>query len=127
MPPGKLRILEEVVEPGEDAPPEGAVSHADVRAAMERLQLIGETGVVLPPPEPRVVVRRAMPDREILAAMNGLGALLAVRVMLAAAVSGAFVLAYLAMKTPSIMAISVLVAYALTTVGPLTYLSTKRT
>lgn len=126
MPPSKLRILEEVVEPGEDAPPEGAVSHADVRAAIERLQLIGETGVV-PPPEPRVVVRRAMPDREILTAMTGLGALLAVRVMLAAAVSGAFVLAYLAMKTPSIMAITVLVAYAMTTVGPLTYLSTKRT
>lgn len=126
MPPGKLRILEEVAEPGEDPPLEGAVSHADVRAAMDRLQLIGDTGVV-PPQEPRVVVRRAMPDREILAAMNGLGALLAVRVMLAACVSGAFVLAYLAMQRPSIMAITVLVAYALTTVGPLTYLSTKRT
>lgn len=127
MPVSKLRILEEVAEPGEAAPAEGAISHADLLAAFERLEAIGETGVVPPPVPPKVVIRRAMPDREILAAMNGLGALLAVRLMLALAVAGAFVLAYLAMRTPSVMAISVLVSYALTTVGPLTYLSTKRT
>lgn len=97
----------------------------EIAAIWAHLRQISETGAV--PPEPRVVVKRAMPDREILAAMNGLGAVLVVRVMLALAVVGSFGLAYLAMGKPSGMAISVLIAYALSTILPLTYLSTKRT
>lgn len=79
------------------------------------------------PPQERVVVKRVMPDREILAAMTGLGSLLAVRLILALAVVGAFILAFLAMSSTNAMAIWVLLAYAATVILPLTYLSTKRT
>lgn len=110
------------------AGPADQVTQEDILVAYDRLRTAAETGTVPPAPvRVRTVVKRAMPDREILAAMNGLGALLAVRLMLALAVIGAFYLAWMAMTKPSLMAISVLAAYAITTVGPLTYLSTKRT
>lgn len=118
-----LQVVSEVAEI------EGGVSQEDLIIAWNRLKEMADAAppAPLPEPAPRVVVKRAMPDREILAAMNGLGAVLAVRLMLALAVLGAFTLAYLAMEKASVMAICVLAAYALTTVGPLTYLSTKRT
>ncbi len=78
------------------------------------------------PPEERVVVRRVLPDREILAAMNGLGAILAVRLMLALAVCGAFVLAYTAMPKPDSMALWMLGIYGVVVIAPLAWLSTKR-
>lgn len=86
-----------------------------------------EPAIAAPAPPPRVVIKRALPDKEILAAMSGLGAVLVVRVLLAAVQGGAFWLAWRAMDKPSIMSIVVLVTYALTAVAPLTYLSTKRT
>ena len=75
----------------------------------------------------RVVVKRAMPDREILAAMAGLGAVLTVRIMLAAAMVGAFALFYQAVQSSEIMPLLVAATYAVLICGPLVWLSTKRT
>lgn len=80
-----------------------------------------------PDPAPRVVVKRVMPDREILAVMSSIGSILAVRLILALAVVGAFALAYMAVTSPAVHALWVLVAYAVTVIFPLVYLSTKRT
>lgn len=118
---GNVRLIEEVA----DSPAPEGLTQEDLAAAFARLEQMGVDGVVTPT-APKVIVKRAMPDREILAAMSGLGAVLAVRMMLTLAVIGGWWLAFMAMGAPSIMGISVLVAYALTTVGPLTYLSTKR-
>lgn len=86
---------------------------------MERLRSFVDT-------EPQVVVKRVMPDREILAAMTGLGSLLAVRLILALSVVGAFSLAYIAITSPSPNGLFVLLAYAVTVIFPLVYLSAKR-
>ena len=125
-----VALVDTIVEDRPEADSE--ITHQALREAYERLTQTTEAMVALNeraavPPVPKVVVKRAMPDREILAALNGLGAVLAVRLMLALAVVGAFFLAWTAMMSPSVMTVVVLVAYALTTVGPLTYLSTKRT
>lgn len=100
----------------------------DLRDAYARLEALA--GAPIPasePAAPRVIVKRALPDREILSAMAGLGSVLAVRLMLLLAVVGAFLLAYLAMTGTNTMGLYVLVAYALTIVAPLVWLSTKRT
>lgn len=92
-------------------------------------KLAADLGLTLgpaPAPPERVIVKRAMPDKEILAAMAGLGALLVVRLMLLLAAVGAFALAYMAMNQPTWMALAVLGTYALTIVGPLVWLSTRR-
>lgn len=107
------------VQPISDFLPDGETD--DALAQLQRFAGLDE------PESPRVVVKRAMPDREILAAMTGLGSLLAVRLILALAVVGAFVLAYMAMRDPRPVGLWVLVAYAATVIFPLVYLSTKRT
>lgn len=122
MPP---RLVDTTEEPKAETP--AAISMEDLTEAFGRFEQALETSGRPVAIEPRVVIKRAMPDREILAAMSGLGAVLAVRLMLALAAVGAFFLAWQAMSQPSIMGICVLVAYAVTTVVPLTYLSTKRT
>lgn len=119
-----LQVVAETEEPVEES-----LMSPELRAAWAKLEASArepDPAMARPAPE-RVVVKRAMPDKEILAAMSGLGAVLAVRLMLALAVVGAFALAYLAMSKPTVIAICVLGAYAAATVLPLTYLSTKRT
>lgn len=79
------------------------------------------------PPEPRVVVKRVLPDREILGVMAGLGAVLTVRLMLLAAVLGAAFLAWLTLSgTPTGWGFATLLGYTITVIGPLVWLSTQR-
>lgn len=121
---GTVRVLSETAE----APSEGETPGVDMEnleALFSKLAL--DRGLTPPPPVERVVVKRAMPDREILTAMAGLGAVLAVRLMLLLAAIGAFALAYMAMAAPTWMALAVLGTYAVTIVGPLVWLSTVRT
>lgn len=110
------------------APQPQQYSPEEIAAARAQIaQIIGELN---PPPAaaPQVVVKRVMPDREILAALNGLGAVLAVRMMLLLAVVGAFALAWQAMSGgAAIAAIWILGVYAVTIVAPLVWLSTQRT
>lgn len=119
---GNVKLVGEEIE-------QPFVTPAELAAAYHELERSIRAGEIMPPlPDPAPpVIKRVLPDREILTAMTGLGAILTVRLMLAAAVGGAFLLAYQAMQSPSLMAIEVLVAYAVTTVAPLTFLSTKRT
>jgi hypothetical protein len=126
-----VHAVETVLEtPGE--PTEGTLQISpELAAAFARfdreLQNDAAAGVLTPPPPPRVIVRRALPDREILGAMAGLGSVLAVRLMLLMAVVGAFALAWQAMPSPSLTAICLVLAYAATVVLPLVWLATKRT
>lgn len=132
---GNVRVvaesLEEVPAPEPRPPHLDLVTRDDLAKAVAHLEEVGLAAAALqtlPEPEPpKVVIKRVLPEREVLAAMSGLGAVLAVRLMLALAVTGAFVLAYQAMAKPTSMAIFLLCAYAATTVVPLTYLATKRT
>lgn len=110
------------VQPISDFMEEPAAAEDDPMARLQRL-----AGAYEAEERPRVVVKRAMPDKEVLAVMSGLGALLAVRLILALAVIGAFVLAYLATQSPARHGLWILVAYAVTVIFPLVYLSTKRT
>lgn len=78
----------------------------------------------LPDPEPRVVIQRVFPDAEMLKVLTLLGNILAVRMMLLLAVSGAFVLAWRAQGHPD--GIWVMIAFAFLVVGPLCYLAQRR-
>jgi hypothetical protein len=77
-------------------------------------------------PRERVVVKRVLPDREILHAMNAIGAILLVRVVLAIAVLGAVYLCWTAFPNPSQSAIWMLAVYGATVMAPLVWLSTQR-
>lgn len=125
-----VRVVAEEMEPD---PAEGqfppGVSQEDLEAAFAKLaQDMGLTAQpeAKPTPLERIVVKRAMPDKEILAAMAGLGAVLVVRLMLLLAVVGGFALAWQAMQSPTIPAIGLVSIWAVLFVGPLTWLSTKR-
>lgn len=88
--------------------------------ATQRLHLVPP----IPEPEPRVVVKRVMPDHEMLQVLTMLGNILAVRLMLLLSVVGAFALAWKAMDKPG--TIWVLIAFAMLVVSPLTWLSQRR-
>ena len=79
-----------------------------------------------PPPAPKVVTKHVLPEKQILQAMNGLGALLAARLMLLLAVIGAFALAWVAIQAPTDRAIWILAVYSAMIVAPLVWLSTRR-
>lgn len=119
-----VRAIAEEFE--EVAPPTG-LSEDDVAQAWRKLESLAAVQERIAPEAPKVIIKRAMPDREILAAMSGLGAVLAVRVMLALSIAGAFVLFYSAVTNPDIMRLAVAAAYAVLICGPLVWLSTKRT
>lgn len=86
--------------------------------ALERLAAAPEA--TPRPPRPEI-------GAEVLAALKALGSLLTVRLMLLLAVIGAFILARLTLAAPSESAFWVLGIFNLTVVGPLVWLSQRRT
>jgi hypothetical protein len=106
-----VHMLSEVREPDPDA-----------EEALRRLQLMAEAG---PPPAPQVVVKRIMPEKEVLQVMTAMGSLLTMRLMLLLAVIGAFILAWTAIGEPNELRIWILGVYSLVTVAPLALLSRR--
>lgn len=113
-------VLEETLEDAIAMPPELAEALARFQEAHN------PEPPAPPPPKTRVVVKRALPDREILTAMAGLATILTMRSMLLAAGIGAFVLATRAMSSGDPMSLAVLGVYCLAVLGPMVWLSTKR-
>ncbi len=79
------------------------------------------------PQEPRTVVKRVMPDAEMLRVLTALSNILVVRLMLLAAVIFAGVLAFLAMPHPEPNAIWLLGVFSVLVLGPLVWLAQRRT
>lgn len=78
------------------------------------------------PEASKVVVKRVFPDREMLGAMSALGTMLTVRLLLAAAVFGVFLLSWQVLPDPSPNALWLLGGICILIIGPLIWLATKR-
>ena len=77
-------------------------------------------------PEPPAKIREPISE-EVFQVMGKLAQVLAIRVMLALAIIGAFVLALIAMSSPTLLALVVFGMWGAGVIGPLTYLAQRKT